>query len=192
MSLLPERLELVGAAAVAAAVLALLARGPLSRVTARLWVGSVALVALLAPLAVTQGVSVLPRALRAVSVLLGVLALTASLSPATLGAALSGLKFPRGIVAVVTAILRQLGTLRVEGERVLLARRLRGAGGLTLGPATLATLFERSLERARQQELAARLRGYDSLQVEPAPLRLTDLLHLVPLTGVCLGLHALA
>ena len=144
----------------------------LRQVLTRALVAIGALLAVLLPLLVAAGDAALPIAARATAVVLGVLALTAAVTAQRLGPALRGLYFPRSISAVVAAIARQLGALQVESRRMLLARRLRGARGVQLGPTVVADLFERSLTRAQQQDLAARIRGIDLLELDAhAPVR---------------------
>lgn len=78
--------------------------------------------------------------------------------------ALGALGVPDALCAVVGTMLRQLGAVRDEGRRLVLARRLRGARGPSLGAATLATLLLRTADRAGRVELAMRLRGYTAAE----------------------------
>jgi cobalt/nickel transport system permease protein len=77
----------------------------------------------------------------------------------SLGPALRGIGVPAALAAVVAAALRQMALLREEGQRLLLARRLRGSAGYRGGANLVGVLFLRAARRAERVELALRLRG---------------------------------
>jgi energy-coupling factor transporter transmembrane protein EcfT len=62
---------------------------------------------------------------------------------------------------VVETMLTELRLVGPLGERMALARRLRGARGFHAGGELLAGLFVLSAERAERLALGRQLRGYD-------------------------------
>jgi cobalt/nickel transport system permease protein len=89
-----------------------------------------------------------------------VMAISATVPIEDLGPALRGLGVPAPLSAVVSATLTQLAVLRSEGERMLLARRLRGQAGYGDVAALLGALLVRAAGRAEKRALAAELRGF--------------------------------
>ncbi len=152
------------ALAISSAVLliALLVTQPRPRPLARRALPAVLLIAaLVLPLVVAgethRALAMGARATLAVGV---ALAMAASLRLDELPGALAALRVPRALAAVVETMLRQLDSVRDEGRRIVLARRLRGARGWGVGPEVLSALFVRTSARAERVELAMRLRGY--------------------------------
>lgn len=78
-----------------------------------------------------------------------------------LGATLRWFRLPRALVDAVETLFTGLGLLGPLGERMALARRLRGARGFSAGGELLAGLFVLSVERAERLALGRQLRGYD-------------------------------
>jgi len=106
------------------------------------------------------------------------------------GPGLAALGLPCKLASVVAAALTQVGLLRETGERVVLARRLRGARGVSVGPDVVAALLVRSAERAERMSLAADLRGRDIRRAaKRARLMPRDGLALAPALAAALVLH---
>ena len=99
--------------------------------------------------------------LRALLALITALSFAATLSIVELPAALSNLGLPRALVLVLGTMLRQAGAVQAQGQRILLARKLRGAKGGAVSAEVLASLLASTSERAERVELAMRLRGAD-------------------------------
>lgn len=116
------------------------------------------------------------------------LAVAASLQLDELPGALSALRVPAALAAVVETMLRQLGSVRDEGRRIVLARQLRGARGFGVGPEVLSALLVRTSARAERADLAMRLRGFNPAAARAeAGLRARDL----PLLCLALALVVL-
>ena len=163
---LTEPAALFAALAVVAAVLAI-ARPRISTLLSRGLLALFAIVALALPIALSDPMRGASIAIRATLATTAVLAITSSIPFARLGPALAALGLPRGFSAVVTTLLRQLGSLGSEARRLQLARTLRGASGRALSGELVAALLTRSAARAERAELAMRLRGYDERQKLP-------------------------
>ncbi len=127
------------------------------------------------------------RALFAVSVALSI----ASTVPlAEVPGALGALGVPDALCAVTGTMLRQLGAVRDEGRRLVLARKLRGARGPALGAGTLATLLLRTADRAGRVELAMRLRGYTAAEASAhSGLRARDALVVLASVTCAVAVH---
>ncbi len=118
------------------------------------------------------------------------LTLAETLAVPEVGPALASLGVPRKLAAVVSTALSQLALLRETGERLTLARRLRGARGADFGPDVAAALLVRSAERAERMALAASLRGSDLGQsARRVALRLGDAAVLAPALAFGVALH---
>jgi energy-coupling factor transporter transmembrane protein EcfT len=129
------------------------------------------------------------RSLLAVSIALTV---ADTLELAEVGPALAALGVPCKLASVVAAALTQVGLLRDTGERIVLARRLRGARGVAVGPDVVAALLVRSAERAERMALAADLRGRDIRRsARRAGLLPGDAMVLVPALAVAVALRFL-
>lgn len=88
-------------------------------------------------------------------------AIGSTFSDLELGSALRWLRLPRALVDVIETLLTELALIGPLGERMALARRLRGARGFDAGGELLAGLFVLSAERAERLALSRQLRGYD-------------------------------
>jgi energy-coupling factor transporter transmembrane protein EcfT len=98
---------------------------------------------------------------RAMLALITALSFATTLSTIELPAALTSLKLPRPLVHMLGTMLRQAGAVQAQGQRILLARKLRGAKGGAMSAEVLASLLTSTAERAERVELAMRLRGAD-------------------------------
>lgn len=129
--------------------------------------------------------------LRALGAATVALTFTSRLSGTELAYALGALRAPVALVEVIEGLASQLDTLRSTARRILLARRLRGAQGLSGTISVLPELLVRSAERAERLGLARRLRGFDHAQLK-SKFQRQDVSPLVlALLGATL-LHALA
>jgi cobalt/nickel transport system permease protein len=118
------------------------------------------LAALVLPLALTgQTERALALTARAVAALVTTLTFAASLDTTELPEALSALGFPRVLVALLASMLRQAGAVASQAQRIVRARRLRGARGSNVSAEVLASLLTKTAERAGRVELSMRLRG---------------------------------
>jgi energy-coupling factor transporter transmembrane protein EcfT len=118
------------------------------------------------------------------------LTLADTLALAEVGPALAALGVPCKLASVVAAALTQVGLLRETGERIALARRLRGARGVGVGPDIVAALLVRSAERAERMSLAADLRGRDIRRsARQSRLVPRDALLLAPALVAAVALH---
>lgn len=114
-------------------------------------------------------------AVRALAALACALSISTALPRGDLPGALRGLGLPQTLAALLTSLLRQVGAIQAEGKRMLLARELRGAGGLRLSADTLGRLLARTQARAERVDLAQRLRsGGLAIINQPVPPRLRD------------------
>lgn len=102
----------------------------------------------------------------------------AGLRPTELVSALRTLRIPAPFATVLATMLRQALTLREEGRRLVLARKLRGARGLAVGPDVVARLLARTAARADRVDLAMHLRGHGAHTAPRAPLEKRDVLGL--------------
>ncbi len=119
------------------------------------------LLALLLPFALAGGYGrALTLGMRSLASVLSLLAFTTALRAHELAAALRALGLPSALCQLVATLLRQLGAVRAQGQRILLARRLRG-GRRTwwLSADVMASLLAKTAQRADRAQLAARLRG---------------------------------
>lgn len=132
------------------------------------------------------------KLLRAGAAAVTAIALATRVQLAELGPALRGLLLPRTLTGTIEIMARQLGALTEEARAINLARRLRGATGTVVRMDVVAALFERSLERAEQSELAARLRGYEPGASTGAKLRRRDWPLVAFAVTLAVGLHLLA
>ncbi len=98
---------------------------------------------------------------RAMLALITALSFAATLSIIDLPSALSSLGLPRPLARMLGTMLRQAGAVQAQGQRILLARKLRGAKGGAMSAEVLASLLTSTAERAERVELAMRLRGAD-------------------------------
>lgn len=129
--------------------------------------------------------------LRALGAATVALTFTSRLSGTELAYALGALRAPVALVEVIEGLASQLDTLRSTARRILLARRLRGAQGLSGTISVLPELLVRSAERAERLGLARRLRGFDHAQLKSKFQRQDVGPLLLALLGATL-LHALA
>jgi energy-coupling factor transporter transmembrane protein EcfT len=97
---------------------------------------------------------------RAGSAIVIALCFAAELRATEVASALYALRLPALLVMVVETMLRQLGSIKHIAERVVLARRLRGARGSAFSGEVLSALFILSADRAERVALGMRLRGY--------------------------------
>lgn len=112
------------------------------------------------------------------------LAFSQALSLAEIPGALRSLGAPAPFAAVLATMSRQISTLTERGRRIVLARRLRGARGLSASGDAVAALLHVSTLRAERIELAMQLRGYDpAAAAGRCRLRWTD----APVLGSALG-----
>jgi energy-coupling factor transporter transmembrane protein EcfT len=112
------------------------------------------------PIAWARGLeAALFTAVRAACAIATAVAVAGAIPRERLGPALRGIGVPAALAAVVAAALRQMAELREEGQRLLLARRLRGRAGYKGGANLVGVLFLRAARRAERVELALRLRG---------------------------------
>ncbi|HEV8246916.1 MAG TPA: CbiQ family ECF transporter T component [Polyangiaceae bacterium] len=127
---------------------------------------------------------------RSMLALLIALSLAETLALAEVAPALAALGVPEKLASVVATALSQLGLLRDSGERIVLARKLRGARGANMGPDVVAALLARSAERAERMALAADLRGRDLTRAaKNSRLSPRDCLLLLPGLALGVGLH---
>jgi energy-coupling factor transporter transmembrane protein EcfT len=186
----PRRLA---AAALGLLVLLLIVRPDLKKLVRRAILGVGVVVMFVLPL-LASGQSEQAALLGARSLLALSLALTVAdtLALGEVGPGLAALGVPCKLASVVAAALTQVGLLRDTGERIALARRLRGARGVSVGPDVVAALLIRSAERAERMSLAADLRGRDIRRAASrARLMLRDSLVLAPALAAALLLHLL-
>ncbi len=186
-------LRSLGAAALGLLALLCLIRPDFAKLLRRALVGFAIVIVFMLPLLVAgqseQAMLLGARSLLALSV---ALTLADTLALAEVGPALAALGVPCKLASVVAAALTQVGLLRETGERIALARRLRGASGVSVGPDVVAALLARSAERAERMSLAADLRGRDIRRsARRARLRPRDGLVLAPALCAALSLHLL-
>jgi len=156
------RWSALGASLLAVAGFVAMTRPRPNELVRRLLGSLLAVLALVAPLLfVGRGQAALLLGGRASLALLAALSGASTLRAHEISEALLTLRVPHAITGVVDSMLHGLGAVREEGRRLLLARQLRGVRGLGIGPELLATLLERTAERAERVELAQRLRGFD-------------------------------
>lgn len=129
--------------------------------------------------------------LRALGAATVALTFTSRLSGTELAHALGALRAPVALVEVIEGLASQLDTLRSTAQRILLARRLRGARGITGTISVLPELLVRSAERAERLGLARRLRGFDHAQLK-SKFQRQDLAPIVLALVSATLLHALA
>ncbi len=129
--------------------------------------------------------------LRALGAATVALTFTSRLSGTELAHALGALRAPVALVEVIEGLASQLDTLRSTAHRILLARRLRGAHGLSGSISVLPELLVQSAQRAERLGLARRLRGFDHAQLK-SKFQRQDLGPLVLALASAMLLHALA
>lgn len=104
--------------------------------------------------------------------------------------ALRALGLPAALGAVTATMLRQLGAVRDQGRRMVLARALRGARGAGLSAGTLAALLVRTADRASRVELAMQLRGYSLAEAATrSALRVRDAAVVAACTASAVVVH---
>jgi energy-coupling factor transporter transmembrane protein EcfT len=149
-------------AALALCALLLLVRPEFARLARRALFGvGIVLVFTLPLLAVGQSQQAALLGTRSLLALGVALTLADTLALGEVGSGLAALGVPCKLASVVASALTQMGLLRDTGERIALARKLRGATGAGVGPDVVAALLVRSAERAERMSLAADLRGRD-------------------------------
>jgi energy-coupling factor transporter transmembrane protein EcfT len=137
-----------------------LARPPARRWQLRLLVALLGSSALLIPFALGGDLARLgPLFLRSSTAILAAVGMSLTLSSAELSSALEGLRAPRALAQLVAQTTAQLGAISSEGQRLVLARKLRGSTGTSANLELLSTLLIRSSERAERRALATELRG---------------------------------
>lgn len=127
------------------------------------------------------------RALACVTI---AVAVSASFDLAELGPALSALGLPHALAEIVSSAVRQLGSTVRDGQRLLLARRLRGATGALPSTELFTTLLVRAALGAERVALARSLRG-GSTPGSSARLGRRDVPLLIGALFVALALHGL-
>jgi cobalt/nickel transport system permease protein len=158
---LRSRDALVASACVALAVLFFTRAAPLALVKRSL-VAVPLLAALVLPVMLAgQAQHAVELGLRAMLALITALSFAATLSSIELPAALTNLGLPQPLARMLGTMLRQAGAVQAQGQRILLARKLRGAKGGAMSAEVLASLLTSTAERAERVELAMRLRGAD-------------------------------
>jgi energy-coupling factor transporter transmembrane protein EcfT len=129
---------------------------------------------------------------RAAAATLIALAFAATLPLEELPGALRALGLPADFASTVHGMLWQLGNIRAEGRRLVLARKLRGARGV-VGPEILAELLVRTTARAERVDLAMQLRGaHSALAARRVGLGARDFVGIAIALAVGIGLHVLA
>jgi len=129
--------------------------------------------------------------LRALGAATVALTFTSRLSGTELARALGGLRAPAALVEVLEGLALQLDSLKRTAERLVLARRLRGARGIFGTLSVVPELLVRSAERAERLDLARRLRGYEYARSR-SHLSRQDLWPLLTAVAGAVLLHALA
>lgn len=167
-----------------------LARPDLLVLARRLLVALGAIVALCVPFAIAGD---LPRAFelagRAGAATLIALAFASTLALDELPSGLRALGLPLDFVSTVHAMLWQVGNIGNEGQRLVLARRLRGARGV-VGPEILAELLVRTTARAERVDLAMQLRGtHSELAAHGSRLKMRDILGIGCAFCIGIALH---
>ena len=148
--------------------------------------------ALLLPFLLTGDIERAMRlGLRALGAATVALTFTSKLSGTELAHALGALRAPVALVEVIEGLASQLDNLRSTAQRILLARRLRGAHGVAGTVSVIPELLVRSAERAERLGLARRLRGFDHAQLRSRFQR-QDLGPLLLAAASATLLHALA
>jgi len=104
--------------------------------------------------------------LRALGAATVALTFTSRLSGTELAHALGALRAPVALVEVIEGLASQFDTLKSTAKRIMLARRLRGAHGVSGTISVLPELLVKSAERAERLGLARRLRGFDHAQLK--------------------------
>jgi energy-coupling factor transporter transmembrane protein EcfT len=126
-------------------------------------------------------------AFRAATAVALALTFAATISLADLPRALATLRVPRALSGAVHALLWQLEHVGDEGQRLLLARRLRGARG-AFGPEVLSSLLARTAIRAERVDVALALRGVRAPESRDG-LRRTDWVATVAVLAFAVALH---
>ncbi len=136
------------------------AKPPARRWQRRLAVALIGSGAMLAPFALGGGWSgVAPVLLRSSSAIVTAVATSLTLAGEDLGSAFATLRAPRALTTVIVHTVGQLGALVDEGQRLALARKLRGASGTGANLELLSTLLIQSAARGQRRALAVELRG---------------------------------
>ncbi len=136
------------------------AKPPARRWQKRLAFALVGSGAMLAPFALGGGWSGLaPILLRTLSAIVAAVATSLTLAGEDLGSAFATLRAPRALTTVIVHTVGQLGSLADEGQRLALARKLRGASGTGANLELLSTLLIQSAARGQRRALAVELRG---------------------------------
>lgn len=118
------------------------------------------LAGLLLPLALTGAQErAVHLAVRAICSLLTVLSFTCRLDTLELPQAFAHLGLPSPLITILTNVVRQAAAIREQGQRIVLARKLRGANGNVVSAEILASLLTSTARRADRIELAMKLRG---------------------------------
>ena len=141
-------------------VVLLWAKPPTRRWQKRLVIALVGSSAMLAPFALGGGWSgVAPILLRTSTAIVAAVATSLTLAGEDLGGAFATLRAPRALTTVIVHTVGQLGALADEGQRLALARKLRGASGTGANLELLSTLLIQSAARGQRRALAVELRG---------------------------------
>jgi energy-coupling factor transporter transmembrane protein EcfT len=184
-----SRTGLVSGVAVALTVL-VIARPPLRQTLRRIGAGAVLISAVLLPLALvgeTQRAMLLMA--RAAAALLVAVAFAGTLKLSDVASGCRALGIPSYAVRVIETMLRQVSVLREVGQRIVLARKLRGARGTSASGEVFATLLLHSAERAQRSALAMRLRGFGGQSAHGARLRASDAPLLVAVCAAAIAIH---
>lgn len=128
-------------------------------------------------------------ALRVSSAALAAVATSLMLPGQELALALTSLRAPRVLASVMTHALGQLGEVVDETERIVLARRLRGATGVQANAELVTTLLVRSADRAVRRGLAAELRGAELRSPTARVLDIGSIVFLMSCTLIATGVH---
>lgn len=192
IAFLPHVAKTLGFAIAALVVgCALLCRPNFKRLSLRLSLALLVIVALAVPFVISGEPGTAARlGLRALGATTIALLFTSDLSSSALASALHTLRAPISLVEVIEGLALQLDSLRGVASRIVLARKLRGARGLRGNATVLPELLVRSAERAERVDLARRLRGYDAKR--RTPMTSADLPVLLISGAAALALHLLA
>lgn len=173
-------------------VAALVSKPDLRRLSLRLTATLAMLGALLLPFVVGgDGEQAARLGLRALGAATIALTFTSRLTGIDLARAFGALRAPVALVEVLEGLSSQLDNLQSTAQRILLARRLRGAHGVRGTLSIIVELLVRSAERAERLGLARRLRGYDYTQLRSSFGR-NDWVPVLVATAGAFGLHLLA